>query len=192
MVSAQHHPGIEIERIRADLRHEVVDAVLPAELIGPDTCFHLNPSGSFTLGGPTADTGLTGRKVIVDTYGGVGRHGGGCFSGKDATKVDRSGAYAARQAAKWIVDCRLAARAEMSVAYAIGVAAPLAIHVDSFGTAANGRTDADLSALVSAAFDLRPAAVIERLGLRRPIYRQTATYGHFGRDDLVLPWEQVP
>ncbi|MEI7745131.1 MAG: methionine adenosyltransferase, partial [Chloroflexota bacterium] len=149
VVSAQHHPGIELAQIHADLRRHVIDPVVPAELIGPDTRFHLNPSGSFTLGGPTADTGLTGRKVIVDTYGGVGRHGGGCFSGKDATKVDRSGAYAARQAAKWIVERGLASRAEVSVAYAIGVAAPLAVNVDSFGTGADGRTDAELSALVT-------------------------------------------
>ncbi len=192
VVSAQHGPDIGLDRIRGDLRREVVGPVIPAALVHPETAFHLNPSGSFEMGGPTGDTGLTGRKIIVDTYGGAGHHGGGCFSGKDPTKVDRSGAYAARQAAKWLVANGLARRAEVSVAYAIGVAAPLAVNVESFGTAAAGRSDTELSALVSSAFDLRPAAIIARLGLRRPIYRQVAAYGHFGRDDLDLPWERLP
>ena len=192
VVSAQHGPDISLDQIRADLRREVVGRVIPAALLRPETAFHLNPSGSFEMGGPTGDTGLTGRKIIVDTYGGAGHHGGGCFSGKDPTKVDRSGAYAARQAAKWLVAKGLARRAEVSVAYAIGVAAPLAVNVESFGTAAAGRSDAELSALVKSAFDLRPAAIIARLGLRRPIYRQIAAYGHFGRDDLHLPWERLP
>ncbi len=191
VVSAQHHPGISLERIRADLRREVVDAVIPAALLRPETAIHLNPSGSFTVGGPTGDTGLTGRKIIVDTYGGAAHHGGGAFSGKDPTKVDRSGAYAARQAARWLVATGLARRCEVSVAYAIGVATPLAVNVASFGTATMGRTDADLSALVAGTFDLRPAAIIDRLGLRRPIYRQVAAYGHVGRDDIDLPWERA-
>ena len=191
VVSAQHDAGIAIEQIRHDLRREVVDPVLPTALVMPETSFHLNPSGSFVMGGPTGDTGLTGRKIIVDTYGGAGHHGGGCFSGKDPTKVDRSGAYAARQAAKWLVASGYARRAEVSVAYAIGVAAPLAVNVETFGTGRPELADADLSGLVAATFDLRPAAIIARLGLRRPIYRQVAAYGHFGRDDLDLPWEGV-
>ena len=190
VVSAQHHPGVPLEQIRADLERHVVRAVVPAELLGPWTTLHLNPSGSFAVGGPTGDTGLTGRKVIVDTYGGAVPHGGGAFSGKDPTKVDRSGAYAARQAARWVVAEGLARRAQVSVAYAIGVPEPVMVSVDAFGTAAGGRADADLGALVAGRFDLRPAAIIERLGLRRPIYRPTAAYGHFGRDDLDLPWER--
>jgi len=191
VVSAQHNPKVTVEQVRADLRRAVVDPVLPAMLVRPETSFHLNPAGSFTVGGPTGDTGLTGRKIIVDTYGGAGHHGGGCFSGKDPTKVDRSGAYAARQAAKWVVAQGLARRAEVSVAYAIGEARPLAVNVESFGTAHGRRTDAELADLVAATFDFRPAAIISRLGLRRPIYRQVAAYGHFGRDDLDLPWERV-
>ncbi len=191
VVSAQHDPGIAIGQIREDLRRAVVDPVVPAALLRPETLFHLNPSGSFVVGGPTGDTGLTGRKIIVDTYGGAGHHGGGCFSGKDPTKVDRSGAYAARQAAKWLVAKGYARRAEVSVAYAIGVAAPLAINVETFGSGRTELTGAELSDLVAATFDLRPAAIIARLGLRRPIYRQVAAYGHFGRDDLDLPWERV-
>ncbi len=189
VVSAQHHPGVPLERIREDLEREVVRAVVPAALMGPWTVLHLNPSGSFEIGGPTGDTGLTGRKIIVDTYGGAARHGGGAFSGKDATKVDRSGAYAARQAARHVVAQGLARRAEVSVAYAIGVARPVMVSVETFGTAAPGWDDVRIAALVDAQLDLRPAAIIERLGLRRPIYRQTAAYGHFGRTDIALPWE---
>ena len=180
-----------IEQVRADLRRAVVDPVIPGSLVRPETSFHLNPAGPFTVGGPTGDTGLTGRKIIVDTYGGAGHHGGGCFSGKDPTKVDRSGAYAARQAAKWVVAQGLARRAEVSVAYAIGEAHPLAVNVESFGTAREARADAELADLVATTFDFRPAAIIARLDLRRPIYRQVAAYGHFGRDDLDLPWERV-
>ena len=189
VVSAQHDPGVPLMRIRDDLEREVVRAVVPAELMGRGTALHLNPSGSFETGGPTGDTGLTGRKIIVDSYGGAARHGGGCFSGKDATKMDRSGAYGARQAARWVVREGLAHRAEVSVAYAIGVATPVMVTVDTFGSAAGGRSDAQIATLVYKRFDLRPAAIIERLGLRRPIFRQTAAYGHFGRPDLDLPWE---
>ena len=190
VVSAQHDPDITIERIREDLRHIVVEPVIPEPLLLPRAAIHLNPTGSFILGGPTGDTGLTGRKVIVDTYGGVGRHGGGCFSGKDPTKVDRAGAYAARQAARWLVADGRARRAEVSLAYAIGVSRPIAVNVDTFSTAHQGTTDSELSALVTERFDFRPAAIIERLDLRRPIYRQVAAYGHFGREDLDLPWEK--
>jgi len=190
VVSAQHHPGIELGIIQADLRSHVVDPILPPALIRPETKFHLNPSGVFTVGGPTGDTGLTGRKIIVDSYGGIGHHGGGCFSGKDPTKVDRSGAYAARQAARWLVANRHARKAEVSVAYAIGVAAPIAVNVDTFGTGTEDWSDGELSSLVASTFDLRPAAIIERLELRRPIYEPIAAYGHFGRDDLDLPWER--
>jgi S-adenosylmethionine synthetase len=191
VISAQHDPDVDLGQLREDLRREVVNPIVPAALVGTDTVFHLNPTGSFVIGGPTADTGLTGRKIIVDTYGGAGHHGGGCFSGKDPTKVDRSGAYAARQAAKWLVAKGYARRAEVSLAYAIGVAAPLAINVESFGTAVSRSTDEDLADLVRSTFDFRPAAIIEWLGLRHPIYRQVAAYGHFGRDDLDLPWERV-
>jgi S-adenosylmethionine synthetase len=191
VVSAQHDPGITIEQIRGDLRREVVDPVIPAALVCPETIYYLNPAGSFTVGGPTGDTGLTGRKIIVDTYGGAAHHGGGCFSGKDPTKVDRSGAYAARQAAKWIVANGYAGRAEVSVGYAIGVAVPLAIDVETFGTGHSALSDVELSARIASTFDLRPAAIIARLNLRQPLYRQVAAYGHFGRDDLDLPWERI-
>ena len=153
------------------------------------TIFHINPTGRFVTGGPKGDSGVTGRKIIVDTYGGMGRHGGGCFSGKDATKVDRSGAYAARWVAKHIVAAGLAERCEIQVAYAIGVAHPLSVHVETFGT--GKLSEAEILSLIDAHFDLRPGAIIRDLGLRKPIFRQTAAYGHFGRDDLDLPWERL-
>jgi len=187
VVSAQHKPNVEQSRISADIIAQVIKPVVPAALIDDATRFFVNPSGRFVLGGPQADTGLTGRKIIVDTYGGQARHGGGAFSGKDPTKVDRSGGYAMRWVAKNLVAAGLASRCEVQVAYAIGVAAPVSVAVDSFGT---GRLpDRQLADLVRQVFDLRPAAIIRDLALRRPIYAATAAYGHFGRPDLDLPWE---
>jgi S-adenosylmethionine synthetase len=167
----------------------VIQPVLPEHLVDEDLKIYVNPTGRFVVGGPLGDSGLTGRKIIVDTYGGMGRHGGGCFSGKDATKVDRSGAYAARWAAKHIVAAELAERCEIQIAYAIGVAHPLSVNVETFGT---GRIpDEAIVELVEDHFDFRPGAIIRDLGLRKPIFRQTAAYGHFGRDDLDLPWERL-
>lgn len=189
VVSTQHAPDVEAEQIHRDVVREVVLPVVPEELIDDRTRYLVNPTGRFVVGGPAADAGLTGRKIIADTYGGMGRHGGGAFSGKDPTKVDRSGAYAARYVAKNIVAAGLADRCEVQVAYAIGVARPVSFSVDTFGT---GVVDDDtLSAVVREVFDLRPAAIIEQLQLRRPIYRQVAAYGHFGRTDLDLPWERT-
>ncbi len=189
VVSTQHAPDVEAEQIHRDVIREVVLPVVPEELIDDRTRYLVNPTGRFVVGGPAADAGLTGRKIIADTYGGMGRHGGGAFSGKDPTKVDRSGAYAARYVAKNIVAAGLADRCEVQVAYAIGVARPVSFSVDTFGT---GVVDDDtLSAVVREVFDLRPAAIIEQLQLRRPIYRQVAAYGHFGRTDLDLPWERT-
>lgn len=189
VVSTQHAPDVEAEQIHRDVVREVVLPVVPEELIDDRTRYLVNPTGRFVVGGPAADAGLTGRKIIADTYGGMGRHGGGAFSGKDPTKVDRSGAYAARYVAKNIVAAGLADRCEVQVAYAIGVARPVSFSVDTFGT---GVVDNDtLSAVVREVFDLRPAAIIEQLQLRRPIYRQVAAYGHFGRTDLDLPWERT-
>jgi len=189
IISAQHKPEIPLATIREDIIKEVILATIPAHLLDADTKFLVNPTGRFVVGGPQGDTGLTGRKIIVDTYGGAARHGGGAFSGKDPTKVDRSAAYAARYVAKNIVAAGLAARCEIQVAYAIGVARPVSIMVDTFGTGAV--SEKELAEIVSRHFDLRPAAIIRDLGLRAPIYRQVAAYGHFGRTDLDLPWEKL-
>ena len=187
LVSTQHAPEISQEEIRKAVIEHVILPVLPPEMVDADMKIYVNPTGRFVIGGPMGDAGVTGRKIIVDSYGGMGRHGGGSFSGKDPTKVDRSAAYAARWAAKNIVAAGLAERCEIQVAYAIGVARPLSINVETFGT---GRiSDEEISKLIAEHFDLRPGAIIRDLRLRRPIYRQTAAYGHFGRDDLNLPWE---
>ena len=189
VVSTQHADDVTQEQIRADVIEHVVKPVIPAELLDKETKYFVNPTGRFVIGGPAGDSGLTGRKIIVDTYGGYARHGGGAFSGKDPSKVDRSAAYATRHIAKNIVAAGLAERCEIEVAYAIGVAEPVSIYVDTFGT---GTMDDDkLAAFIHSTVDLRPAAIIERLGLRAPIYRQTASYGHFGRPDLDLPWERL-
>ncbi|CAN5154454.1 methionine adenosyltransferase [soil metagenome] len=189
LVSTQHDPDVELAELAAAVREHVVEVAIPAELLDDGTRHLVNPTGRFVIGGPRADSGLSGRKIIVDTYGGMGRHGGGSFSGKDPTKVDRSGAYMARYVAKNIVAAGLARRCELQLAYAIGVAHPLAINVQTFGTGVV--TDERLAQIVEEAFDLRPGAIIRTLDLRRPIYRQTAAYGHFGRADLDLPWERV-
>jgi S-adenosylmethionine synthetase len=189
LVSTQHAPEISQEQIRAAVIEQVIKPVIPAELLNGSPEIYVNPTGRFVIGGPQGDAGVTGRKIIVDSYGGMGRHGGGAFSGKDPTKVDRSAAYAARWAAKNVVAAGLADRCEIQVAYAIGVAHPLSINVETFGT---GRIpDERIAALISEHFDLRPGAIIRDLNLRRPIYRQVAAYGHFGRDDLDLPWERT-
>ena len=188
VVSAQHHPDIELERLRRDLRHFVVAPVLPEDLIDEDTRFYLNPTGRFVQGGPQADVGLTGRKIIVDTYGGAAPHGGGAFSGKDPTKVDRSASYFARFMAKHVVAAGLAKRCQVQLAYAIGVARPVGTYVDTFGTGV--LEDRLLERALAKTFDARPAAIIEHLDLRRPIYRATSAYGHFGRDEFA--WEAVP
>jgi S-adenosylmethionine synthetase len=189
VVSAQHDPDVRAERLRSDIVEYVILPTIPHELRGVDPVMHVNPTGRFVTGGPMGDAGLTGRKIIVDSYGGMARHGGGAFSGKDPTKVDRSGAYAARWVAKNVVAAGLADRFELEIAYGIGIAHPLSLSVESFGT---GRLpDADLHALVERHFDLRPASIIDALQLRQPIYRQTAAYGHFGRPDLDLPWERT-
>jgi len=189
VISTQHAPDIAYESLREDIIDDVIRKVIPADYIDDKTKFFINPTGRFVIGGPQGDAGLTGRKIIVDTYGGVGRHGGGAFSGKDCTKVDRSAAYAARHAAKNIVAAGLAKKCEIQLAYAIGVAHPVSIYVDSFGTGI--LEDFDLSEVVSKSLDFRPAAIIRRLELRRPIYRQTSAYGHFGRSDLDLSWERL-
>jgi S-adenosylmethionine synthetase len=189
LVSTQHAPDISNEAIREGVIETVIKPTLPADMVDSDLKIFVNPTGRFVIGGPMGDAGLTGRKIIVDTYGGMGRHGGGAFSGKDPTKVDRSAAYAARWAAKNVVAAGLADRCEIQVAYAIGVAHPLSINVETFGT---GKIAAEkIVSLINEFFDLRPGAIIRDLELRRPIYQQTAAYGHFGRDDLDLPWERV-
>ena len=189
VVSTQHDPDISQEEIRKAVIEQVIRPVIPAELLTAETKFFINPTGRFVIGGPAGDTGLTGRKIIVDTYGGYAPHGGGAFSGKDPTKVDRSAAYAARHAALNVVAAGLAKRCQIQLAYAIGVAKPVSILVETFGTGVV--SDEQLCAAVEKVFDFRPAAIIRRLDLRRPIYRQTAAYGHFGRPDLDLPWEKV-
>jgi S-adenosylmethionine synthetase len=189
VISTQHAPEISQEEIRAAILEHVIKAVVPAEMLDKDTIYHVNPTGRFVTGGPMGDSGVTGRKIIVDTYGGMGRHGGGAFSGKDPTKVDRSAAYAARWAAKNIVKAGLADRCEIQVAYAIGVAHPVSVNVETFNT---GKIpDDQIAKLVTENFDLRPGAIIRDLDLRRPIYRKIAAYGHFGRDDLDLTWERT-
>ncbi len=189
IVSTQHAPDVTQEQIEKDVREQVIDPVIPRDLIDENTRIFVNPSGRFVVGGPHGDAGLTGRKILVDTYGGVARHGGGAFSGKDPTKVDRSAAYAARWVAKNIVAAGLAERAEVQVSYAIGVAAPISVSVETFGTGTV--EDAVIAELVSKHFDLRPGAIIRDLQLRRPIYGATASYGHFGRMDVDLPWEHT-
>jgi S-adenosylmethionine synthetase len=189
LVSTQHAPEISQADIRNAIIEHIILPVLPKEMIDSRIKIYVNPTGRFVIGGPQGDAGVTGRKIIVDSYGGMGRHGGGAFSGKDPTKVDRSAAYAARWAAKNIVAAGLADRCEIQVAYAIGVAHPLSVNVETFGT---GRIpDEEIAALITEHFDLRPGAIIQDLDLRRPIYRQIAAYGHFGRDDLDLPWEHT-
>ncbi|MCD8128436.1 MAG: methionine adenosyltransferase [Oscillospiraceae bacterium] len=189
VVSTQHAADVDNETIRAAVLEQVIRAVIPAPLLDAETKYFVNPSGRFVIGGPVGDSGMTGRKIIVDTYGGYASHGGGAFSGKDPTKVDRSAAYMARYIAKNIVAAGLARRCQIELAYAIGVARPVSVRVDSFGTGA--LSDAALGELILREFDLRPAKIIERLGLRRPIYAQTAAYGHFGRTDVDLPWERL-
>ncbi|MBE5952187.1 MAG: methionine adenosyltransferase [Lachnospiraceae bacterium] len=189
VLSTQHAPEIPQEQIHADIQKYVLEPVLPADLIDGRTNFFINPTGRFVIGGPAGDSGLTGRKIIVDTYGGYARHGGGAFSGKDCTKVDRSACYAARYVAKNIVAAGLAKRCEIQLSYAIGVAHPTSVMVDTFGTGV--KSEAELEAIIRENFDLRPAGIIKMLDLRRPIYKNTAAYGHFGRNDLDLPWEAL-
>ncbi len=189
VISSQHAPEIELEQIRADIIEKVIKATLPADMLDENTKYHINPTGRFVTGGPQGDSGLTGRKIIVDTYGGYARHGGGAFSGKDPTKVDRSAAYAARYVAKNIVAAGLASKCEVELAYAIGVEQPVSVFVDTFGT---GKiADTEISAIVNDLFDLSPAGIISTLDLRRPIYRQVAALGHIGRTDIDLPWEKT-
>lgn len=189
VISTQHDPDVTLEQIKQDLMEKVIKPVVPAELLTDETKYFINPTGKFVIGGPQGDTGLTGRKIIVDTYGGMARHGGGAFSGKDPTKVDRSAAYAARYVAKNIVAAGLADKCEIQLAYAIGVAKPVSISINTFGT--NKVTEDVITKLVNDNFDLRPAGIIKELDLRRPIYAQTASYGHFGRTDVDLPWEHT-
>ena len=189
VLSTQHDPDITQEQIHEDIKREVFDKILPADMVDDETKFFINPTGRFVIGGPHGDAGLTGRKIIVDTYGGYARHGGGAFSGKDCTKVDRSAAYAARYVAKNIVAAGLADKCEIQLSYAIGVAEPTSIMVDTFGT--GKKSNQELVDLIRKHFDLRPAGIIKMLDLRGPIYKQTAAYGHFGRNDLDLPWERL-
>ena len=189
VVSTQHAPELSLEEIERDIKENVIRPIIPEELLDDKTVYHINPTGRFVIGGPMGDAGLTGRKIIVDTYGGMGRHGGGAFSGKDATKVDRSAAYAARHVAKNIVAAGLSDKCEVGIAYAIGVARPVSISVNTFDT---GRIeDEKIEELIREYFDLRPAAIIHNMDLKRPIYRQISAYGHFGREDLNLPWEKL-
>ncbi len=187
VVSSQHDPDVEMKKLRQDIRREVIDAVIPASFLDGKTKVFINPTGRFVLGGPAGDTGLTGRKIIVDTYGGYARHGGGAFSGKDPTKVDRSAAYAARYVAKNVVAAGLARKCEVQIAYAIGIAEPVSIRVDTFGTGTV--SDEKIEQAIITVFDLRPQAIIDTLDLRKPIYRQLAAYGHVGREDLGVKWE---
>ncbi len=189
VLSTQHDPDVSQEQIHKDIKKYVFDEILPADMVDENTKFFINPTGRFVIGGPHGDSGLTGRKIIVDTYGGYGRHGGGAFSGKDCTKVDRSAAYAARYVAKNIVAAGLAEKCEIQLSYAIGVAQPTSIMVDTYGT--GKLSDEQLTKMIRENFDLRPAGIIKMLDLRRPIYKQTAAYGHFGRTDLDLPWERL-
>ncbi|HEX5141668.1 MAG TPA: methionine adenosyltransferase [Dehalococcoidia bacterium] len=189
VISTQHAPEIENDQITAEIKKQVIEPVIPAELLDAETKYYINPTGRFVIGGPYGDSGLTGRKIIVDTYGGFARHGGGAFSGKDPTKVDRSGAYGARWVAKNVVAAGFASQCEVELAYAIGVARPVSVTVECFGTE---KVAVDkIEAAISKVFDLRPAAIIKALDLRRPIFRQTAAYGHFGRTDIDLPWEKL-
>ena len=189
VISTQHSPDVDIETIARDLQKHVIEPVVPANLLSADTKYYINPTGRFVVGGPQGDSGLTGRKIIVDTYGGYARHGGGAFSGKDPTKVDRSAAYAARWVAKNIVAAKLATRCEIELAYAIGVAEPVSVMADTFGTGVVG--DEELAAAVMKVFDLRPQSIIKTLDLRKPIYRQLAAYGHMGREELGVLWEKT-
>lgn len=189
VVSSQHAPNVRQEQIHKDIKEHVIDVILPKELVDEKTKIYINPTGKFVIGGPHGDAGLTGRKIIVDTYGGYARHGGGAFSGKDASKVDRSAAYAARYVAKNVVAAGFADRCEVQLSYAIGVAEPTSVRVDTFGT--NKIDEEQIINAIKHVFDLRPRAIIETLDLKRPIYKQTAAYGHFGRNDLDLPWEKL-
>ena len=189
VVSSQHSADVSLEQLREDIIENVIKTTVPAEFMDEDTVFYVNPTGRFVIGGPMGDSGLTGRKIIVDTYGGYARHGGGAFSGKDPTKVDRSAAYASRWVAKNIVAAGLADKCEVELAYAIGVAKPVSVMVDTFGT--GKKSDDEISEIVNKVFDLRPSAIIKNLDLRRPIYKAVAAYGHMGREDLNVPWEQT-
>ena len=189
VLSTQHDEAVTQEQIHKDIKEYVFDAIIPADMIDEETKFFINPTGRFVIGGPQGDSGLTGRKIIVDSYGGYARHGGGAFSGKDCTKVDRSAAYAARYVAKNMVAAGLADKCEIQLSYAIGVAHPTSIMVDTFGT--GKLSDDKLVEIIRENFDLRPAGIIRMLDLRRPLYKQTAAYGHFGRNDLDLPWEKL-
>lgn len=189
VVSSQHSEDVTWEQIKADIKKYVIDPILPKELLDEDTKIYINPTGRFVIGGPAGDSGVTGRKIIVDTYGGWARHGGGAFSGKDPTKVDRSASYAARYVAKNLVAAGLCDKAEIQLSYAIGVASPTSVRIDTFGT--GKLPDEKLADIILENFDLRPAGIIQKLNLRRPIYKETASYGHFGRNDLDLPWEKT-
>jgi len=189
VLSTQHHDEVTTEQLRSDIGEHVIDAVIPAELKDGRIRTFINPTGRFVVGGPVADAGLTGRKIMVDTYGGFARHGGGCFSGKDPTKVDRAGAYGARHVAKNIVAAGLARRCEVQISYAIGVVKPVAVRIDTFGT--SKVPEPALVAAVNKLFDLSPLGIIKELNLRRPLFRQTAVYGHFGRTDIDAPWEST-